>query len=104
MKSVYYRIIFVFLNQDICCVYSKEPFEHPKHTFKHMIKKIIKNLRSHKFRLSGAMVIIIAEDILITSAYQRINFHISQPNQMLWVLKRNHWLIETVLFSTQNIC
>ena len=40
------KIIFLFLNQNICCGYSKEPyqwdssFEHPKHMLKNMIKKI----------------------------------------------------------------
>ena len=40
------KIIFLFLNQNICCGYSKEPsqwdgyFEHPKHMFKLMGKKI----------------------------------------------------------------
>ena len=34
------KIIFLFLNQNICCVYSKEPsqrvssFEHPEHMLK----------------------------------------------------------------------
>ena len=41
------KIVFLFLNQNICCGYSKEPsqwdgsFEHPKHVFKLMAKKII---------------------------------------------------------------
>ena len=35
---------------------------------------------------------------LVKSAYQKINYLISQPKQMLWVLN------ETVLLSTQNIC
>ena len=40
------NLIFLFLNQNICCGYSKEPsqwdgsFEHPKHMFKLMGKKI----------------------------------------------------------------
>ena len=44
--SAYWKVIL-----NICCVYSKEPsqsdgsFEHPKHMFKLMGKKIIKNLR-----------------------------------------------------------
>ena len=39
------KIIFLFLNQNICCGYSKEPshrdgsFEHPKHMLKLMDKK-----------------------------------------------------------------
>ena len=42
---------FLFLNQNICCGYSKEPshwdgsIEHPKHMFKLMDKKIIAILR-----------------------------------------------------------
>ena len=35
---------------------------------------------------------------LVKIAYQTINFPISQPKHMLWVLKRN------VSMSTQNIC
>ena len=41
------KLFFLFLNQDICCRYSKEPsrwdgsFEHPKHILKPMGKKII---------------------------------------------------------------
>ena len=40
--------IFLFLNQNICCGYSKEPsrgdesFEHPKHMLKLMGKKMFK--------------------------------------------------------------
>ena len=40
------NFIFLFLNQNICCAYSKEPsqwdgsFEHPKHMLKLMGKKI----------------------------------------------------------------
>ena len=42
VKSVYQKLIFLCLNQNICCGYSKEPsqwdgsFEHPKHMFKLM--------------------------------------------------------------------
>ena len=45
-KSVYWKIIFVFLTQNICFEYSKEPsqwdgsFEHPKHMFKSLGKEI----------------------------------------------------------------
>ena len=41
------KLLFLFLNQNICCGYSKEPslwygsFERPKHMFKLMGKKII---------------------------------------------------------------
>ena len=50
-KSVYWKIIFLFLIQTICCGYSKElsqgegSFEHPKHMYKYMGYKIIKILR-----------------------------------------------------------
>ena len=45
------KIIFLFLNQNICCGYSKESaqrdssFEHPKHMQKIMDKKILTILR-----------------------------------------------------------
>ena len=48
VKSEYQNNIFLFLNQNICCGYSKEPsewegsFEHPKHMLKLMGKKIFK--------------------------------------------------------------
>ena len=40
------NIVFLFLNQNICCGCSKEPsrygsFDHPKHMFELMDKKII---------------------------------------------------------------
>ena len=48
----YQKIIFSSLNQNICCVYSKEPslwagsYGHPKHMFKLMDKSIFTILRS----------------------------------------------------------
>ena len=45
------NLIFLFLNQNICCGYSKElsqgdgSFEHPKHMLKRMGKKIFTFLR-----------------------------------------------------------
>ena len=45
------KILFLFLNQNICCGYSKEPsqwdgsFEHPKHMLKIMGHKILTILR-----------------------------------------------------------
>ena len=45
------NLIFLFLNQNICCGYSKEPsqwdgsFEHPKHLLKLICKKIFTILR-----------------------------------------------------------
>ena len=50
-KSVNKTFTFLFLNQNICCRYSKEPsqwdgcFEHPKHTLKLIGKKIFTTLR-----------------------------------------------------------
>ena len=47
-----FKFIFLFLNQNICCRYSKEPsqcndsFEHPKQMLKLM------NLKIHKFMLN----------------------------------------------------
>ena len=53
VKSVYQKTILLFLNQNICCGYSKEEpsqwdgsFEHPKHLLKLMGKKIFTILRS----------------------------------------------------------
>ena len=46
VKSAYQKLTFLFLIQNICCGYSKEPsqwdgsFEHPKHILKLMAKKI----------------------------------------------------------------
>ena len=59
------KIIFLFLNQNICCGYSKEPsletvlsrdgsFEHPKHMFKLMGKEMNANLGPQTI-LSGPM-------------------------------------------------
>ena len=50
-KSALQKIIFLILNQNICCGYSKEPSrwdgssESPKHMFKLMSKKTIAFLR-----------------------------------------------------------
>ena len=50
-KGGYSKAIFLFLNQNICCGYSKEPsqrdgsFEHPKDMFRLMDKKIMTILR-----------------------------------------------------------
>ena len=49
-----WKLFFLFLNQKLCCGYSKElsrwegSFEHPKHMFKQMDKKIIAILHSKK--------------------------------------------------------
>ena len=46
IKSAWENIFLLFLNQNICCGYSKEPsqwdgsFEHTKHQFKLIGKKI----------------------------------------------------------------
>ena len=56
----YWKSIFLFLNQNICCRYLKEPsqrygsFEHPKYISELMTKKIITFLRS-KSCLTGLM-------------------------------------------------
>ena len=52
------KLIFLSLNQNICCGYSNEPsrrdssFEHPKHIFRLTHKKIITNLRSKYWLIS----------------------------------------------------
>ena len=49
------NLISLFLNQNICCGYSKEPsqwdgsFQHPKHMLKLMGKKIFTILRQNFF-------------------------------------------------------
>ena len=51
MRVRNWKLFFLFLNQNICCGYSKVPFwwdgsfEHPKHKIKLMDKKIIAILR-----------------------------------------------------------
>ena len=46
------KLFFLFLYQNICCGYAKKPsqrdgsFEHPKHMFKLMGKKMMRILRS----------------------------------------------------------
>ena len=55
------EIIFSFLNQNICCGYSKEAshrdasFEHPKQMLKLMVKKIFTILHSKMFIWNHAM-------------------------------------------------
>ena len=55
IRGCYSKIVFLFLDQNICCVHSKESsqrdgsFEHPKHMFKLMGKKIITILCSKCF-------------------------------------------------------
>ena len=50
LRVCYENLILIFLNQNICCGYSKEPsqwdgsFEHPKHMIKLMGKKIFTTL------------------------------------------------------------
>ena len=59
-----WKLFFLILNKNICCGYSKEPsrwdgsFEHPKHMFKLMDKKIItilRNLFLHNWLYDRAM-------------------------------------------------
>ena len=60
-KSVMKNYFFVYLNQNICCGYSKEPsqydgsFEHPKLMIKRKVKKVIATLLSTQsmFKLMG---------------------------------------------------
>ena len=57
VKTAYHKIFFLFLKQNICCVYSKEPyqldgsFEHPKYMLKLMGKKYLQ-FYAKKFCLS----------------------------------------------------
>ena len=61
-KCVYLKIVFLFLNKNTCCGYTKEPSqsdsssEHPKHMFRLLGMKIIAILCS-KFCLTGPMLI-----------------------------------------------
>ena len=54
------KLFFLFLSNNICCGYSKEPsqgdgsFEHPKHMFKLMSKKII-TIYTKIFCLTGPL-------------------------------------------------
>ena len=58
VKKVLWKLFFLFLDQNICCGYSKEPshwdgsFEHPKHMFKLMGKRIITIICSKYFLIS----------------------------------------------------
>ena len=53
LKLSVQQFFFLFLNQNICCGYSKEPsqwegsFEHQKHLFEMMGKKLCLILRSN---------------------------------------------------------
>ena len=53
IRECNWKLFFLFLNQNICCGYSKEPsqwdgsFEHPKYMFKLIDKKIIAILHLH---------------------------------------------------------
>ena len=82
-------MIFLFLNQNICCGYSKElsewdgSFEHPKHMLKIMDKKTFTILR-RKF------------------LFVKFFFYFS-TNTYVVGTQKNH-LNEMVLLSTQNIC
>ena len=57
-----WKLFFLFLNQNICCGYSKEPsrwdgsFEHPKHMFQLMDKKIIA-IYANYFSLTGPLAL-----------------------------------------------
>ena len=53
-----FRLFFLFLNQNICCGYSKEPsqWEHPKHMLKLVDKNIFMFFYDQKFCLSWPMI------------------------------------------------
>ena len=61
VKTAYSKLFFLFLNQNICCGYSKEPsqldgsFEHPKYMLRLVAKKIFTILPSN-FLLSKPVV------------------------------------------------
>ena len=61
-KSVEWKTIFLFVNQKICCGYSKEP----SHIFKLMDKKIVTLLRCH-FLLNWPYACMTYEDPYITA-------------------------------------
>ena len=65
MIKVHKKSTFLFLNQNNCCGYSKEPFQGESQT-------IVPNMSRP----------------LVKSAYQKIIIIISKPKHMLWVLKR----------------
>ena len=58
--SVYGKLFSLFLIQNICCGYSKEPsqwdgsFMHPQHMLKWLVRKLLK-FYAHKISLSGPM-------------------------------------------------
>ena len=90
------NVIFLFLNQNICCGYSKEPsqwdgsFEHPKHMFKLMGKKIMAILRKL---------------CLLNWPYGVTENHFSYFSTKTYVVgTQKNRLDETVLLSTQNTC
>ena len=69
VKSAYTKIIILFLNQSICCGYSKEPsqldgsFEHPKYMLQLMGKKLLTMLHSFFVFLSKHMMHLYFSDI-----------------------------------------
>ena len=91
VKSVWLKIIFLFLNQNICCWYSKEPshgdgsFEHSKHMLKLMGKKML--------TLSGLKLRV-----------RTIKYFSYFKTKTYVVGTQKNRLNETVLLSTQNIC
>ena len=85
-KSVYLKIIFLFLNQNICCGYSKEPsrwdgsFEHPKHMIKLMDKKIIAIL--HKLFLLNWPYAILCRTPMEHARTLRTMYHSALKNRL----------------------
>ena len=98
-----WKIIFLFLDQNICCGCSKEPsqwdgsFEHPKHTFKLTDVKIItifhsQNLPSgQKWKYCVALI----RSILLIS-FQReptIYLFLWRNNYKIWIILIIHFII-----------
>ena len=81
------KIIFLFLNQNIHCGYSKEPsrwdgsFEHPKHMLKIMGKKIFTILRYYIF-------------VLVATIYSQISVIRTSIIRNYWVIRRR-WTVPT---------
>ena len=99
LRVCYWIFFLLFLNLNICCGYTKEPsrwdgsFEHPKHMFILMGKKIITILRSENF-LIGPMLILSYTHLLRRnigfsgSSHWIIAFSYCFCKHILWVHKR----------------
>ena len=95
VKSACQKIIFLFLNQIICCWYSKEPsqwdgsFEHPKHMLKLMGKKYL-NFYAEVFCLSKPVneprVTVIAS--IWDNSWDFGTYHACEKWRLRWVCKK----------------